>query len=453
MVTTMPYDPARKKMVRDRAKKQEDDANGRDRLRSAKLTVKGTTRLEPIYRFQLEDLAYNKANGRIKAEILEKEAELGRLLNQFDDADKRIIREMLLSIRRDENDKIKEDLRKNTQIFPGIITVDGVVINGNRRKALLEELFEETNDEKYRYLDVHILPSDITKSELWLIEAGIQLSAPQQLDYSPVNHLLKLREGVNSGLTVPQMASRIYGVSEEQLGGDLRRLDLIDEYLADFLGKEGKYYLVRNLNEHFINLCNILDWVERPRGGVRRDWSPTKDDINEFKLVGFYYIRMHMPHLRIRELRDIFATKSAWEEARRALSLDPDLTADERAKFGIAPIPGAETSEDTDETEDEDSVRSLAEQRDTQEEAIWQLNRISELKAIYQDAKEQETIVKDSEKPLKLVQRALKNIQGILDVSSTDGAKLSDPEIDRILGEIIAVVNRIRKEIKKGRSS
>ena len=445
----MPYDPARKKMVRDRAKKQEDDAGGKDRLRNAKLTVKGTTSLEPIYRFQLDDLAYNKANGRIKAEVLEKEAELGRILNQFDDNDKKILREILLSIRRDENDKIKEDLRKNTQIFPGIITVDGVVINGNRRKALLEELFEETNDEKYRYLDIHILPSDINKSELWLIEAGIQLSAPQQLDYSPINHLLKLREGINSGLTMPQMASRIYGVSEEQLTSDLKRLDLIDGYLTDFLGKEGKYYLVKNLNEHFINLCNILDWAERPRGAVRRDWAPNKDDINELKLVGFYYIRMRMPHLRIRDLRDIFATSDAWQEVRRALSVDSNLTDDEKQKFGITPIPEAEAADDFDEMEDKDAIVTLAEKRDVREEEIWRVGRTSALKSIYEDAKEQERIVKDSEKPLSLAQRALKNIQAI----SIDSNKLSDPEIDQILSEIILLVNSIRKEIRKGKSS
>jgi hypothetical protein len=453
MVTTMPCDPARKRMIRDRAKKQEDDAGGKGELRSAKLTVKGTTSLAPIYKFQLGDLAYNKANGRIKAEVIEKEAELGRILNQFDADDEQIIKDILLAIRRDENDKIREDLRKNTQIFPGIITVDGVVINGNRRKALLEELFAETHDDKYQYLDVHILPSDITKSELWLIEAGIQLSAPQQLDYSPINHLLKLREGINSGLAISQMASRIYGMPEEQFDSDLKRLDLIDEYLTDFLGKEGKYYLVKNLNEHFIDLCKILDWVERPRGAVRRDWTPTKDDINELKLVGLYYIRMHMPHLRIRELRDIFATSSAWQEARRALNVDPNLRSDEKPKFGITPIPEVETFEDADEIEVEDTTRSLAEQRDMQEEAIWQKNRTNELKSIYQDAKEQETIVKDSEKPLALVQRALKNIQGILDVSYTDGGKLNDPEIDQILGEIILLVNRIRKKIKKGKSS
>ncbi len=450
MVTTMPYDPARKNMIRDRAKKQEDDFGGKDRLRNAKLTVKGTTSLEPIYRFQLDDLAYNKANGRIKAEVIEKEAELGRIINQFDDIDKKILREILLSIRRDENDKIKEDLRKNTQIFPGIITVDGIVINGNRRKALLEELFEETNDEKYRYLDVHILPSDINKSELWLIEAGIQLSAPQQLDYSPINHLLKLREGVNSGLNIPQMASRIYGVSEEQLTGDLKRLKLIDEYLADFLGKEGKYYLVKNLNEHFINLCNILDWAERPRGAVRRDWAPNNDDINELKLVGFYYIRMRMPHLRIRDLRDIFATSYSWQEARRALSVDSNLTDEEKQKFGITPIPEVEDEDELDEAEDDDGIITLAEQRDMQEEVIWRENRSNELKSIYQDAKEQETIVKDSEKPLTLAQRALKNIKAISDVG---GNKLNDSEIDQILGEIISLINSIRKEIKKGKSS
>jgi hypothetical protein len=100
MVTTMPCDPARKRMIRDRAKKQEDDAGGKGELRSAKLTVKGTTSLAPIYKFQLGDLAYNKANGRIKAEVIEKEAELGRILNQFDADDEKIIKDILLAIRR-----------------------------------------------------------------------------------------------------------------------------------------------------------------------------------------------------------------------------------------------------------------------------------------------------------------------------------------------------------------
>ena len=445
MVTAMPFNQARKQLIREHAKKQEDDAGGRDRLRAAKLTIKGATSLEPIYRFKLDDLAFNKANGRIKSEVIEREAELGRILDQFNHADNKILKEILLSIRMDENEKIKEDLRKNTQIFPGIITVDGVVINGNRRKALLEELYHDTHDDRYNYLDAHVLPSDITKSELWLIEAGIQLSAPQQLDYSPINHLLKLSEGLNSGLTIPEMASRIYGVTEEQLDSDIKRLDLINEYLTDFLGKEGKYYLVKNLNEHFINLLNILDWANRPRGAVRRDWIPNKDDINELKLVGFYYIRVHMPHLRIRDLRDIFATADAWKEVKRSLSVDPSLSEDEKKRFGVSHILQEEPSEDPVEKEESDNSAPVSEQRDLKEEVVWRESRKDQLKSIYEDAKEQERIVKDSEKPLTLAQRALRNIQAI----SLESCESTDPEIDKVLSEIIALVNKIRKRVKK----
>src|SRR4030042_7091391 len=124
MVGSIPYDKARKKILSEKIKKQEDDAGAKDRLPSAKLSVKGQTSIAPIYRFQLDDLAYNKSNGRIKAEIQEKEAELGRSLDQFNKEDSKIIGDILLSIRRDENDKVKEDLHKNTQIFPGIVTVD-----------------------------------------------------------------------------------------------------------------------------------------------------------------------------------------------------------------------------------------------------------------------------------------------------------------------------------------
>lgn len=447
MATSMPFDEVRTQIIRDHMKKQEEDARGRDGLRTAKLTIKGDTSYHPIYRFKLDDLAFNKANGRIRSEVIEREAELGRALSQFDREDSKILKEMLLSIRSDENQKIKEDLRKNTQISPGIITVDGVVINGNRRKALLGQLHQETHDDKYNYLDVHVLPSDITKSELWLIEAGIQLSAPQQLDYSPINHLLKLSEGLNSGLTISEMESRIYGVTRKQIESDIARLALIDEYLRDFLEKDGKYYLVKNLNEHFINLHDILEWANRPRGAVRRNWTPDKDDINELKLVGFYYIRMRMPHLRIRDLRDIFATSEAWREAKRSLSVDPQLSADDRQRYRIPFVPTEEVNEDALEGEDSDVSAPVSEQRDLQEEAGWRAARKDQLKSIYEDAKEQERIVKDSERPLTLAQRALRNIEAI----ALDDCESTDSEIDNVLGEIVSVVNGLRKQIKKRR--
>ncbi|HEU6448842.1 MAG TPA: hypothetical protein VFV23_10445 [Verrucomicrobiae bacterium] len=446
----MPYDQARRKMIRDCMKEQEDHAGGKDKLPQEKLVVQGRAQREPVYRMRLEDLAFNKANGRIKAEVLEKEAELGRFLEPSSRDDQEIINKMLLEIRPDENEKISEDLKKYGQQRPGIITCDGILINGNRRKAILGELAKAHGD-KFKYMDVQVLPSDISKSELWLIEAGIQLSTPQQLDYSPINHLLKLREGIDSGLDIAEMSARIYGVSKEKIESDLARLDLIDEYLSDFLEKPNCYYLVKQLSEHFINLQNILSWADKPRG-VPMNWKPDKSDRTELKLVAFYYIRLRFPHLRIRELRDLFATEESWNEVKRALEIDAQLTEEEKEALGLGENAKEKEVEPIDENgsdvgADTSTFRTTAEDKDIQEEACWREKHSENLKSFYEDAKEQKQIVKDSQRPLALAKRALNMIKAI----PLDRKKLTEPEIDDVLHDIILSTNELRKLLQKQR--
>lgn len=446
MATGMPYDHQRLRMIRSHLTKQELDADGKEKLPQEKLVVKGRAERAPVYRLPLQELAFNKANGRIKAEVLEKEAELGRELEPSSTEDQKIIKELLLSIRPDENTKIRDDLKKNGQMHPGIITCDGILVNGNRRKALLEELYDEAGDEQFKYLEVQVLPSDITKAELWLIEAGIQMSTPQQLDYSPINHLLKLREGVDSDLKIEDMAARIYGVSEDKIKADLDRLKLIDEYLNDFLKKPGRYYLVKQLNEHFIDLQEILSWTSHRRG-IRLNWRPDKSDVNELKLVAFYYIRIRFPHLRIRGLRDLFAIGESWKQVRHALTLQVELSPEERSEFGLEktiPDEDIEEGEEEDHEETVDPTRPI-EEIDVREEAHWKGKHEKTLKSYYEDAKEQEQIVKDSERPLALAKRALRNIEAIPD----DREKLSESGIEDVLRSIIARTNELRKIIQK----
>src|SRR5258707_55239 len=140
MATGMPYDQERQRMIRSHLTKQESDAGGKEKLPQEKLIVKGSAERAPVYRLPVQELAFNKANGRIKAEVLEREAELGRELEASSPDDQKIIKEILLSIRPDENTKISDDLRKNGQMHPGIVTCDGIVVNANRRKALLEKI-------------------------------------------------------------------------------------------------------------------------------------------------------------------------------------------------------------------------------------------------------------------------------------------------------------------------
>ena len=79
MSTTMPHDEARAKRIQGFMKSQSNDKGGEEKLPRAKMIVKGKAAFFPIYQFRLPDLYYNKANGRIKAEVSEIQAELSRI--------------------------------------------------------------------------------------------------------------------------------------------------------------------------------------------------------------------------------------------------------------------------------------------------------------------------------------------------------------------------------------
>jgi hypothetical protein len=439
MSTHMPYDQARYEEMRKRQQRAEADA-GDGGLERRKLVLKGRTDLFPIYRFPTDLLLFNKQNGRIHSEVLAREAQEGRKLEPSEPNDQQVLKELLLAIRPDENDKISDDIQKNGQLEPGIVTCDGIVINGNRRKAILETLYESTSDARFRFIEVQVLPSSVTKSEVWLIEAGIQMSASQQLDYSPINNLLKYREGIDSGITEGEMAARIYGATEDRIREDLKRLDLIDEYLSLYLQKPGRYYLVADRSEHFINLQNILRWLRRPVGRVTKDWEHEESDIAELKLVAFQYIRDAFPHMRIRELRDLFCIQSAWLELR----LSAELPEDERPEAEREPLPD---SDEDDEEQPEEQPKTDTELADRQEEAAWRKKHNPALRRNFERAKEQQQIERDATQPLALARRALRNLEGIR--ADSEGA--DDPDLDFVLGEIIEVTNSLRSRFMKTR--
>ena len=237
------------------------------------------------------------------------------------------------------------------------------------------------------------------------------------------------------------MAQRIYGVDESRLERDLARLRLIDEYLNDYLEKPGRYHLTDGLAEHFIDLQDILEWVEKPRGRVRRDWQPDPSDITELKLVAFYYIRGRWAHMRIRDLRNLFCRKAAWAHLRETLRVDRE-----------ADVPTPDLGDIRDEIEDEgepgfEATRDSVEfagtvvEADRRIEKAWREKVKKELHSHFEDAMEQQNIEKHREKPLELARQALGRLQGIPD----DSEDLAKPELERLFASIISRVNLLRK--------
>lgn len=106
---------------------------------------------------------------------------------------------------------LKEDLREHSQTDPGIITRNGVLINGNTRCAALRELQRE-------HIRVGVLPIDASHNDTQSVELALQLRKDHRRDYSFMNFLLAIEERVAAGrpATEIQRAFRIKSTKFEQ---------------------------------------------------------------------------------------------------------------------------------------------------------------------------------------------------------------------------------------------
>ena len=279
--------------------------------------LQGIKREISIYRLPTDMLFYNIRNGRFAVEYKEMEKEEGGSLmpeNQ-DDADK--IKHLLQNLDKSETNRTKEDLKIRGQWNCGIITHDGYVIDGNRRMSIISKLYEETELEKWKYLDVARLETFISPEDLWKLEAGIQLGRNEIVRYGPVNELLKLREGIGAGLTKKSIASALYAVSEEEIDKKLKLLELIEQYL-NFMGTPEKYSNIRNRVEHFINLQKII--------AVCIQTGYEIEKTVKIKYASFQLISEDIQHLELRKIHDIIKkdiTDAVYEIETAGSKLEP----------------------------------------------------------------------------------------------------------------------------------
>lgn len=218
-----------------------------------RIEIAGRAEMHSFYRFPTNLLRYNPGNGRLAMEIREWEVAHHRL-DPSDLKDAEVIRNLLLNLEQIETERLKDDLNLKQQMEPGVITFDGVVINGNRRMAVLEILHKE-QPSKWQYLEAVRLPRNIGDPDLWKIEAGLQLSKDKVVEYHPVNELLKIKQGIEQHLTPEEVAAAMYGRKPEEVRDALKRLELIDNFLQ-FFGQPGNYGLIKKagLHEYFIDL-------------------------------------------------------------------------------------------------------------------------------------------------------------------------------------------------------
>jgi hypothetical protein len=128
-------------------------------------------------------------------------------------------------------DKLKESLQENGQNEPGLITREGILVNGNTRCAALRELNNTT------HMRVGVLPQSCTWHDINEIEISLQLRPDRRRNYSYINHLLAVEEqryNLNRELTV---IAKVFGTTAKICERDLWILtqlkDLIQRSTTD----------------------------------------------------------------------------------------------------------------------------------------------------------------------------------------------------------------------------
>ncbi|MCM2427676.1 transcriptional regulator [Streptomyces sp. RKAG337] len=96
-------------------------------------------------------------------------------------------------------DILLASLRDFKQNDPGLITRDGIVVNGNTRRAALKELGRPD-------IRMGVLPESCTWADINTVELSLQLRKDHRRDYSYINRLLAMEEQINLGRTLADIA-------------------------------------------------------------------------------------------------------------------------------------------------------------------------------------------------------------------------------------------------------
>ncbi|GAB2775795.1 hypothetical protein [Streptomyces daliensis] len=155
-------------------------------------------------------------------------------------------------------DVLKDDLRKHGQNDPGLITHQGILVNGNTRAAALRELGIQS-------MRVGVLPSSFTWADVSAVELALQLRKDHRRDYSYINRLLAMEEQAGLG-RVPDAIAKDFRIQVKTYEMERWILQVIRDQIARSASADASLRLVdfedaqeklKELGRDFMNLAAV----------------------------------------------------------------------------------------------------------------------------------------------------------------------------------------------------
>jgi len=315
--------------------------------------INGPLKIFPVYDIPLKYLAFNKNNGRIASMVQTLEAR-GLTIDSYTDKGEEILDKLLYASKKDRNDQTQRSL-KNGQTDVGIITRDGLVIDGNRRSMLLKRDFKESNGiETFKaVVFTDITSDDIDKIENY--ETQYQLGSEAKVDYDPIDIYIKIQKmydtykssqdnfessilGSELGLGAPvsnkkfdpdevdinavkKIFKKFQGYKTIKTQKDviffLEVMSTMERYLDD-IGHSKNYIFLNGREEQFRGLTRWL-WQYKDCESKKLFDACTNMDIEELRLACYDYIRIRATNDDFRKIGGakeanghIIGVKNAW---------------------------------------------------------------------------------------------------------------------------------------------
>ncbi|XOV94876.1 MAG: hypothetical protein ACFHWX_09240 [Bacteroidota bacterium] len=270
-----------------------------------------------VYEIPLDVLIYNPYNGRIKA-IAESWERRNDKLNPEVEKDILIIEQFLWDSAEAANKQTKASIKEYGQFETGIVTQDGVIIDGNRRACILNILNREDGlDRKFKAI---ILRDDLreNRKEIVALETVYQMGVDSKVDYNPIEKYLRCEELRTLGFSDEEI-SKMLSQSPSEVGKWFDILELMKGYLERY-GYENLFIGLEKREGHFVDLRQYL---RSYRQGVGRDyakWDYTESDLANLTLTYNDYTRIRMPVQNCRVIANpkkaesFFCHESIWKD-------------------------------------------------------------------------------------------------------------------------------------------
>ena len=298
-----------------------------------------------VWQVPIELLRFRKDNGRIASDVLDYQGNIG-VLDETDDKSQESLRKFLDHKDPEKTVSLRKSIMHGGQREPAIITCDGFLINGNRRKMVIDQLKSDfPEDDRYPFMKVVILPGlnepggPPSLVEIEKLENRYQLQSDGKSEYYGFDRALSMKRKIELGLSLeeqlrddPRYAELTGAKLKDEVSSFEKKyltpLDCVDRYLRQF-GREGQYLTVsagitdkEGRWQSFVDYSNTLSRYFKSEK-KRLEYRIQEEEIGEIEEAAFDIIRLRylrdMPkaHIVMRNLAKYCRTPDGKQEIKK----------------------------------------------------------------------------------------------------------------------------------------